>query len=159
MANVTDVDVTNKLVAIVEAALPNARVYPWIRYPARDRDDEWIATFANSSGDVTAWMIGRIADDPQLSQMNDVVYELETWMLLGIRGVVDTGDYTTTSSGIFQGEYNTVKTAINADNSLAFGKCNISHRGLKALSIKDGYFQGKLCHIADCRLPVEIYNV
>jgi hypothetical protein len=161
MANPTDVDVTNKLVTLIQAALPNAQVWPWIRYPASDRDDEWIALYTKQSNnaDITAWMLHRLADDPSVGQMNDLVYDLGTWRILGIRGIVDTGVYTTTSAGIFQGEYNSVKAAINADNTLGFGPCNISHRGMKAVTIQDGLFSGRLCHIAECRLSVEIYNV
>jgi hypothetical protein len=158
--NVTDVDVTNALVNIIAAALPNAKVYPWIRYPTRDRDDEWIALFQSStSQDLTGWMLARVGDDPQVEGFNHIVYELETWRILGIRGVVDTGVYTTASAGVFQGEYNTVKSAINADSTLGLGICNVSHRGLRALTLGDGFWSGRLCHIAECRLAVEIFNV
>lgn len=159
MPNPTDVDVTNALVTLIEGALPNAKVYPYIRYPANNRDDEWIALFAASNGDITAWMVARFSDEPSVNQMNSLVYELETWKILGIRGIVDGSDYAHSSAGIFQGEYNAVKAAINADSTLGFGPCNISHRGLKAPTIQDALFTGRLCHIADCRLPVEIYNV
>jgi hypothetical protein len=155
--NITDVQVTAELVTLIQTAAPDAKVYPYIRYAIDDSD--WATLFTNDSGLVYAWMVTRVGEDPSIDDFAHVEMYLDTWQILGVRGIVDTGVYETSSAAIFQAAFNTVKLAINADPALGFGICNVSHRALKATNIKDGLFSGRVCHIADCRLAVELWNV
>jgi hypothetical protein len=157
--SVTDVQITGALVTLIHATLPQANVYPWIRYPANGREDSFLALFRSpTSNDLTVWMVTRLSETPTVDGFDNVISVLDTWRILGIRGLVDTDEYETTSAAIFQGEVNSVRSAINADPTLGFGQCNASHKGFKIVSIVDGLFAGLQSHIAECRLPVDLFS-
>jgi len=156
MALATEIAVRRAIQQVLLGVPGIGKVYPRYRRPLNEgRDEEFARLYVDSDKQVNVWMIRRLQRQPLVDEHNNLVSVTQVYQLLGHRGVVDSEDDDLASEARFQELIEAIAEAFEQNPTL--GLDGVTHRALQIPSdIVDGFLGSIFCHIADCRLLVDV---
>ena len=154
MALASEQAVRQAIVAKLKTVTGIGQVYPRYRRPLKQGTEaEFIDLYCDGDKRVNVWMVRRVQRNPSVDEFNNVIAVVQVYELLGHYSYVDNDDDGAASETVFQELIEQIAAVLNE----GLGVDGVTHRGLQIPSdITDSLLAEKLCHLAPCRLIVDV---